>query len=95
MIDPELRERAARICEAASASEACSAQHYALTAAQLGMDVVYYEDTDDGIGADMDAVELAAIAWLRVDPEPHGITNSSDPKRDAVAAQMLREGWEP
>ena len=91
---PELREKAARICEAAATPET-TAQNYAKTAADIGLDVTYDEDTDDGEGPDMEAAEMAAVAWLKVDPEPLGITSVHDPRRDAEAARMLREGWEP
>lgn len=88
-MSPELREKAARVCEAAATPET-TAQNYAKTAADIGLDVRYDEETDCGEGPDM-----AAEAYLKVDPEPLGITSIADPRRDAEAARMLREGWEP
>lgn len=91
-MSPELRDKAARICEAAATPET-HAQNYAKTAADIGLDVKYDEKDDTGEGPDMEAVEMAAQAWLEVDPEPLGIISPNDPRRDAAAAKMLREGW--
>lgn len=95
MIDPLVREKAARICEAASASDALAAQHYALTANQIGLDVVYDEVIDDGTGPDMEAVSLAALAWLRVHLVVDGIGWPHSLDRDRAAAEQLRNGWDP
>lgn len=95
MIDPLVREKAARICEAAAQSDAASHQHYALTAVQLGLDVVYDEAIDDGTGPDMEAVSLAALAWLRVHIVVDGLDWPHDLRRDRAAAEQLRNGWDP
>jgi hypothetical protein len=95
MIDPLVREKAARICEAASKDEAASLQSYVLTASQIGLDVVYDEATDDGTGLDMDAVNLAAIAWLKIDKVVPGLEWPRDLRRDTAAAEQLRNGWNP
>lgn len=83
-----LREKAILICLAASYSKAASARNYGETAYRLGMDVE--EDDGDWYGPDMEAVEIAAVAWCRVDPEPLGIISPLDPRRDAAAAEALR-----
>lgn len=93
MIDEALRAKAVRICRAAGESYAAAAKRYEALAEELGLDVKF--DGEDATGPDMEAVELAAVAYLRVDPEEHGITSITDPKRDRVAADKLEAGWEP
>lgn len=42
-----------------------------------------------------EAIELASQAWLAVDPEPLGIEDPLDPKRELEAERMIRAGWCP
>jgi hypothetical protein len=88
------REKAITICREASKSAESAARHTAAIALALGYDVRKVADDKyggDWEGPDMEAVELAATAWLRVDPEPLGIETPHDPRRDAAAADLLEK----
>ena len=94
------RDRAIAICRSVAADPDYGNGHVAEHAIRLGYDVHLVRGEPGGVmsdyeGSDMDAVELASEAWLRVDPEPLGIESPNDPRRDAAAADMLEKGWTP
>ena len=90
------RDKAAAICRKASQSVAESAKHYAIHAQELGYAVEFEPNQYGGntTGPDTEAVELASIAWLKVDPEAHGIESVEDPRRDVLAAELIESGAE-
>lgn len=95
MIDPAVRAKAVRILRAAATPET-TMQNLVKTAADVGLDVKYDAEADDGNGPDMEACELAALAWCRTaDSKPPGTTDARDYRLDAVAADQLESGWEP
>lgn len=94
------RDRAIALCRAAAAEPLYMKGDYNEWAIRLGYSVRYVRGqrgtaSADYVGDDTEAVELASHAWLAVDPEPLGIEDVNDGRRDEAAAQLLEQGWEP
>lgn len=94
------RARAIALCRAAAADPLYMKGHYAEFVMRLGYRVRHVRGRRgtaqaDYEGADMAAVEFASSAWLAVDPEPLGIEDVHDGRRDTAAAQLLEQGWNP
>jgi hypothetical protein len=94
------REKAIAICRRAVEHPLTCAYDTPEHAIALGFDVrlVHGEPGDVNAayaGSDLPAVELAAHAWLTIDPEPLGIKSAHDPRREEAAAKLLEEGWSP
>lgn len=93
------RDRAIALCRAVAADPRYMRGSYAEAAIRLGYDVHLCPGstpiTGDYAGADMEAVELASAAFLDIDPEPLGIEDVNDPRRELAAAELLEEGWTP
>jgi hypothetical protein len=81
------RERAAMLCQIAASNVEQVREDHGSDMDQLALHLFGEHDSD--------AVELAASAWLAVDPEPLGITDPWDGTREAEAEAMLRCGWAP
>lgn len=84
------RAKAIAILERAARDRESCDRHYADIAQEIGLDVRYKDDGayGDGEGPDMEAVELAAVEWVRAGD---AVPQVSDPRRDAEAARRLRE----
>ena len=85
--DEEIRERAALLCQLTASNTPAVRADFGSDMDALALHVFGEYDSD--------AVELASLAWLAVDPEPLGISDPWDPLREAEAEAMIRTGWSP
>ena len=93
------QEKAALICSVAASTH--TFKPYSQIAYELGFKIKRIKTHDNNLGEpifeyegpDMKAVNIAAQAWLSIDGAALDLGGPNDPRRDAAAEAMIRDGF--